>query len=813
MIGFDDLAVILPPAWSAMEHELIRRAYAVAEQAHAGQARASGEPYITHCLTVARELAELHMPPEVVAAGLLHDTVEDCYAKLLDLERAFGAAVTRAADAEAEITQKIERLRKEGKANPSRATQEIEKNLHRQMFGFIKHEFGAEVAQLVEGVSKLTQLPRVSKDGDTAADRNVENLRKLMLALNEDLRVVIIKLADRLHNMRTLHYVKPEKQGRIARETLEIFAPLANRMGIWRLKSELEDLSFQYLYPAKYHDIVAHLEEDRLERERVMAAIIVQVREALAQHGLTARLSGRPKHIYSIFKKMERKGVRFDEVRDVRAVRVILPDPPLLPDKKRDKKQESAACYAALGVIHSVWRPVPGEFDDYVNASKPNGYQSLHTAVIFDDGKTLEVQIRTETMHEQAEIGMAAHWQYKEGGHRHKQEYLQQINMMRSVLKDLRHTEAGDFLDALKSNLFQDRVYVFTPKGDIIDLPAGSTPIDFAYHVHTSVGDRCRGAKANGRIVNLDYQLEMGDKVEILTTKQGGPSRDWLNPELGLVKSHRAQQKIRNWFRKQDRASLIITGREELEKLLRRLGLEGMRHEDVSQLVGGPRRIEDFYVAVATDDISIVAISGRLLEEEKNTEAVAAEEPVIQLTPPAAVSTSDTIAVLGLSGMLTTLAQCCKPVPDDPIMGYITRGRGATVHRQDCPNMLRLRQKEPERCVQVTWPRSADDQARSEPVQKTNGKTETLPTSAERARPRYSASIILRAYDRDRLVQDVTGVVADESLSMSALHASAHNSYAVVQATVETTDAQKLARVLSRLEKLPNVIEVRRQKG
>lgn len=712
----DDLIHLLPDSWPPTEADYIRRAFAVADQAHAGQKRASGEPYVQHCLQVAAILAELKMHPTVVAAGLLHDTVEDTALTLDDIQR----------------------------------------------------DFGEEVARLVNGVTKLAQLPRVSKEGNTPIDRNVENLRKLMLALNEDLRVIIIKLADRLHNMRTLQFVRPEKQGRIARETLEIFAPLANRLGIWALKSELEDLSFQYLYSDKFREIQGRLAEYRDERERTMAQIIQQVQAAMRKHNLEVEVSGRPKHIYSIFKKMERKGVGFDEVYDVRAVRILVKDKSL--------------CYAALGIIHSLWRPIPGEFDDYIAAPKHNAYQSLHTAVLYDDGKTLEVQIRTPEMHEGAEYGMAAHWRYKEGG-KQKAAYEQRVNMLRSVLEELRHTEAGDFLAALKSNLFQDRVYAFTPKGDIIDLPAGSTPIDFAYHVHTSVGDRCRGAKVNGRIVSLDYHLEMGDQVEVITAKQGGPSRDWLNSDLGLVKSHRAKQKIRQWFHKQDQAKQITEGQAVLERQLRRLGLEDQNHEALAHRFGF-KRAEELYIALATDDLATVDIAAMLFEAEQ-----AESQTVLETLPahaPREIISSNEISILGIKGMLTNLARCCRPAPGDAIIGYITRGRGATIHRLDCPNAMRHREQEPERFVKVSW---------------------------GQAQRTYPVAIIVRAYDRDRLVQDVSTIVGDEHLNMSSFVAKSKNSIATVEATLEITDVQSLLRVLARIEKLPNVIEARRQKA
>ncbi|MGZ9222264.1 MAG: RelA/SpoT family protein [Anaerolineales bacterium] len=491
----------LPDNYTLADRELIQRAYRVAEEAHREQKRHSGEPYINHCLAVASILADLRVPPEVVAAGLLHDTVEDTTITLNDIRR----------------------------------------------------DFGGTMAVLVDGVTKLTNLPRVSRgdqhaensngnngNGSEPSDAETQNLalgrkqdlvsetlRKTFLAMGEDVRVVLIKLADRLHNMRTLGFMPEHKRKRISKETLDIFAPLANRLGIWQIKWELEDLGFRYLNPEKYKEIAEQIQERRPDREIQIESIKANLLRLLESHNIKAEISGRPKHIYSIYKKMTQKGKPFDLVRDVRAVRLIVPDVP--------------SCYAALGVIHTHWRPIPGEFDDYIAAPKDNFYQSLHTAVIYEDKRPLEVQIRTAEMHQNAEYGIAAHWRYKEGAHRDKS-YEQRINWLRTMMEwrtDV--NDAQEFVEGMKSDVFQDRVYVFTPRGDIIDLSAGSTAIDFAYHVHTDIGHRCRGARVNGKLVPLYQELKTGDQVEILTAKRGGPSRDWLNPNLGLVKTQRAR--------------------------------------------------------------------------------------------------------------------------------------------------------------------------------------------------------------------------------------------------------------------------------
>ncbi len=710
----------LPEHVSPADRELIERAYRVAERAHRGQDRASGEPYIQHCLAVASILNNLGAPPAAIAAALLHDTVEDTNITLKDLER----------------------------------------------------DFGAEVARLVDGVTKLTQLPRVSKrEGRGKAERTSraelaqETLRKTFLAMGEDVRVVLIKLADRLHNMRTLSHLPAEKRERIARETMEIFAPLANRLGIWQLKWELEDLAFRYVYPDKYKEIARFVAERREDREKELAVICERVQEVLARAGIKAEVSGRPKHLYSIYRKIERKGVHFDEVYDVRGVRVIV--------------ENEQKCYLALGMIHNEWKPVPGTFDDYIATPKDNFYQSLHTAVIFDDGKTLEVQIRTPEMHENAEYGIAAHWRYKEG-RRRDEAYEQRILWLRKLMEWRQDVDdAGDFVDAMKSDVFDDRVYVFTPRGDVIDLPAGSTPIDFAYHIHTEIGHRCRGAKVNGKLVSLDYKLQTGQMVEILTAKRGGPSRDWLNPSLEMVKSQRARSKIRQWFKRQDRQQNITHGRSLLERELRRLGIEGVTYEQMARDLEYDG-VEDLLAAIGCGDIHLGKVVAKLVEKE---------EPGLGLQKPgrkarrAGPMGGEEVSVLGVSGVLTHLARCCNPAPGDPIVGYVTRGRGVTIHRRDCPNILRVGDRDRERLIQVTWGQE---------------------------RQTYPVRVRLRAYDRDGLMRDVSTLVANEGISMSSIHVSTKNSLAIFDLEMGVEDIAQLSRVLNRLEALPNVLEARR---
>ncbi len=702
---------------SQEDRELIERAYEVAERAHAGQTRASGEPYIVHSLAVALMLADLHLDPKTIAAGLLHDVPED-------------TAVT--------IDQ-------------------------------VREMFGTEVASLVDGVTKLGQIDRLSSEGRASIEeQRAESLRKMFLAMVHDVRVVLIKLADRLHNMRTLGALPEDKRRRIAQETLDIFAPLANRLGFWQLKWELEDLSFRYLDPEMYREIAQRIAERRGDRERQIAQVAATLKERLREAGIEAVVDGRPKHIYSIYRKMQRKGLDFDQIYDVQGVRVIV-------DTVSD-------CYASLGVVHSLWTPIPGEFDDYIATPKDNMYQSLHTAVVGPDGKPLEVQIRTHEMHRTAEYGIAAHWRYKEGSKQRDIAFEKKIAWLRSLMEWRQEVaSASEFLDSMKTDVFQDRVYVFTPKGEVIDLPAGSTPIDFAYHIHSEIGDRCRGAKVNGRLVSLDYQLRTGDQVEIITAKRGGPSRDWLNPHLGYVKTSRAQQKIRQWFKKQDRAENIAQGRAIVERELKRLGLEDVNLEQLGRALQFDK-VDDFFAAVGYGDVSLQHLTTKALEIEREVAAELALPPTAP--PPPQVSTSE-VTVTGVGNLLTTLAKCCNPLPGDEIVGYITRGRGVTIHRRDCPNLLARTDRE--RLIQVDW--------------------------GVAKRQTYPVKIEVSAYDRGGLLRDIAAVVADEKASMSAVNARTdkRDNTAIFTATLEIEDIDQLSRILTRIYRLPNVLEVRRQ--
>jgi GTP diphosphokinase / guanosine-3',5'-bis(diphosphate) 3'-diphosphatase len=648
----------------------------------------------------------------------------------------------------------------------------------------VRLDFGATIATLVDGVTKLTNLPRVSR-GDQHAeiingngeideeaeaarlrkrkqDLASETLRKTFLAMGEDVRVVLIKLADRLHNMRTLGHMPETKRRRIAQQTFDIFAPLANRLGIWQMKWELEDLSFRYINPEKYKEIAEQLAERRPDREASVSAIIESIRALLEKHNIPIEISGRPKHIYSIYKKMIRKDKPFELVRDIRAVRLIVPDIP--------------ACYATMGLIHTTWRPLSGEFDDYIAAPKDNFYQSLHTAVIYDDGKPVEVQIRTHEMNQNAELGIAAHWRYKEGKARDLA-FEQHVNWLRAMM-DWKHDvdDAQEFVDGMKSDVFQDRVYVFTPKGDIIDLPAGSTPIDFAYHVHTDIGHRCRGARVNGKLVPLDHVLKTSDQLDILTAKRGGPSRDWLNSNLGLVRTQRARSKIRAWFKKEDHEKNLTSGRALLERELQRLGMGETNLEALGRSLGY-KQPDEMYEDLGCGDLSLSKIVKLLSETTGVADALEADVPISEAV------TTEAINVVGLKGLLTSIAKCCNPTPGDQIIGYITRGRGASIHRQDCPNVLRM--KDRERLVKVSW--------------------------GEHVRT-YSVPIRISAYDRTGLMGEISNLLNNEGVNIADVGVKVAHSMADMRLIIEVRDISHLSRILTRIESIPNVLTALRVK-
>src|ERR1700730_15014232 len=677
--------------------KMVRKAYERAASAHHGQRRLSGEDYVNHPLEVAAILADLQLDAQTLAAALLHDTVED-------------TALT---------------------------ADEVEK------------EFGAEVARLVEGVTKLGRISI-----RTDQQQQAENIRKMMVAMAEDLRVVLIKLADRLHNMRTLDPLPEVKRRKICRETLDIYAPLAHRLGIGQIKWELEDLAFRNLEPEAYEDVVKRIARKRNDRESLVSDLREILARELEKVGIQAEITGRPKHIYSVWQKMTRENKDFSEIYDLSAIRVHV-------ESVRD-------CYGVLGVVHSLWKPVPGRFKDYVAMPKSNGYQSLHTTVITHTGEPIEIQIRTHEMHRVAEFGVAAHWTYKEGGK--DASFDQKLSWLRSLLEW--QNEVGDaesFLDTVKVDLFQDEVYVFTPKGDVLNLPAGSSPVDFAYRIHTEVGHHCIGAKVNGRMVPLDYELKNGEIVEILTSKgPHGPSPDWLN----FVKSASAKERIRKWFKSQRREENVAKGNDLLDKELHRMHRVNLADLDEGKLVEIAtlhrfNGVDDFLAAIGYGDLSPHAVVMRMALSTDG----AGDLKAIPLIPN--VQPTPRVLVQGEKGVLTKIAPCCQPVPGDAIVGYTTRGRGVTVHRADCINAV-----------------NAQDMARVVPVD----------WDAE-ATHLYPVAIKIEAWDRQGLLRDIATVVAENRVNMSALEVHVYDDKtAVVSATVEIDSLAQLSRVMEKLE-------------
>ena len=700
--------------------DLIKDAYAFAEQAHAGQMRASGDPYIQHPLDAALTIASLQLDVVSIAAALLHDVQEDCGV----------------------------------------SSQEIAKR------------FGPDVARLVEGATKLSRLEFRSQSGPSPSGTlQAENLRKMFLAMAEDVRVVIVKLADRLHNMRTLDFKPAEARRRIAEETMEIYAPLASRLGIWQIKWQLEDLSFRHLEPAKYREIVTLVASKRTTREHYVDQVETILKEELDRHGLQAEVMGRAKHIYSIYQKMEKyaeQGKSFSEIYDLLALRVLV-------DSVSD-------CYNALGTVHGLWRPIPGQFDDYIANPKESMYQSLHTTVMCLGARPLEVQIRTHEMHRLAEYGVAAHWRYKEGGKRDVR-YEERMAWLRQLLEWQRDLSVADeFVESVKTDLFRDQVFIYTPKGDIKDLPAGSTPLDFAYRIHTDLGNQCVGAKVNGRLVGLNTQLQNGDIVQIVTSKSSrGPSRDWLNADLGYIKTSHAREKIRQWFRKQEREENVERGRELLEKELRRLGMGVSEcQEDLLRLFHY-ENLDDFLAAVGYGGINTQHIGLRLA-------SLVQGETEPRLPPPQGEGlrqvTMPSVQVLGTGDLLTQIARCCSPVPGDEIIGYVTRSRGVSIHRRDCVNILH--EDEPERLIEASW---------------------GLQTQS------YPVAVLIEAYDRVGLLRDVSQLVADEKVNIAGVRTNEHgDGSTTVYLTLETTGIEQLSRLLTKIEMIRGIMSASRMR-
>lgn len=709
---------------------IVEKAYTFARDAHKEQFRKSGEPYIIHPIQVAGILAELRMDPSTVASGFLHDVVEDTPVTLDDL----------------------------------------------------KAEFGEEVAMLVDGVTKLGKIKYKSHE-----EQQAENHRKMFIAMAQDIRVILIKLADRLHNMRTLKHLPTQKQRRIANETLEIFAPLAHRLGISRVKWELEDTALRYLNPQQYYRIVHLMRQKRDERERYLQDVIDGVNDNLEELNIQADITGRPKHIYSIYRKMSIQQKQFNEIYDLLAVRIIV--------------SSIKDCYAVLGIIHTRWKPMPGRFKDYIAMPKSNMYQSIHTTVIGPQGEPLEVQIRTTEMHQIAEYGVAAHWAYKEGKVVNaKTSFDNKMTWFREILEYQNEADnAEDFMESLKLDLFSDVVYVFTPKGDVYELPNGSVPLDFAYRIHTEIGNKTIGAKVNGKIVTLDYQLKTGDIIDILTSKHSyGPSRDWLK----LVKTSQARNKIKQFFKRQTKEENVEKGRDAVEKELRQSGYDPKDYltnphlEQVAAKLNFSHE-DDLFAAVGYNGLTPVQVANRLTEKERREREAEQETEKLLTQFENKVSNSEAnneklkikhnagVVVQGVGNLLIRLSRCCNPVPGDEIIGYITKGRGISIHRKDCPNVQSI---EEERLIEVEW-EAADLQAKND----------------------YNVDIEVYGYNRNGLLNEILQVVNSLTSNINGVNAKVdQNKMATLVLTLQIHNINHLQRVVDKIKQIPDIYAVRR---
>ena len=701
----------------------VQEAYRFASEAHDGQFRKSGEPFIEHPLNTALYLADLHLDHTALIAALLHDVVEDT-----------------------SVTQ-----------------DEVSKR------------FGNEVSKLVDGVTKLTQTEMLNigvedeirplQNANEAA--RAASIRKMLMTMAEDVRVVMIKLADRLHNMRTLDSMPEARKRAIAQETLDIYAPLAHRLGMWEFKWLLEDLAFQHMNPDEYRKISRMLASKRGEREVYIERVVGILEDELETAGVRAQVTGRPKHIYSIHRKTQKYAAlnrTVNDINDLFALRVIV-------DNVGD-------CYAALGVVHAKWRPLQGEFDDYIASPKDNMYQSLHTAVLCEDAAPVEIQIRTGEMHQLAEYGVAAHWLYKEGSS-DDQSFEEKMTWLRQILEWQREVAgAEDFVESFKTDIFKNQVYVYTPKGDLKEMPVGATPVDFAYRIHTDVGHRCIGAKVNGKLVPLQHQLEIGDMVEIVTSKSvRGPSRDWLNENKGYLKTSHARSKVRQWFNRQERRASVQTGREVFTREFRRLDTT-MSEEEIAELMGYAN-LEEFFVGLGNGSLSMRQVVGKLT-------TLVDEPPEDETAMPVSLPEPESgIEVLGVGDLLTRMARCCNPIGGHAIIGYITRGRGITVHRRTCPNIMR--ESESERLVEVDW-----------------GKTRTL----------YPVQIRVESWDRVGLLSDVTSLVADEGVNIvQSITGGQEDDLSIINLTVTIENIEQLNRLFSKMEGVVGVLNVSRIVG
>ncbi len=695
---------------------MVEQAYQFATESHAGQTRMSGGPYIEHPLETALFLADLRLDVTTIAVALLHDVMEDCGVTYSD----------------------------------------------------IKDAFGDDVARLVDGVSKLNRmdaktLAHESSSNSTEDRIQAESLRKMLVAMAEDIRVVLVKLADRLHNMETLDALPEVRRRAIAQETLDIYGPLAHRLGIWNIKWRLEDLAFRHLENDMYHKISKMLATRRQERESYIEKVMDVLREQLELANLEAQVVGRPKHIYSIYKKMlkyQAQGMELSQIHDLYAVRVLV--------------RSKADCYNALGLVHDLWHPMPGQFDDYIGSPKDNRYRSLHTTVMCEGGNPLEVQIRTYEMHQVAEYGVAAHWRYKEGssGDVLFEDKMTWLRQLLDWQREVSGTE--EFLESVKTDLFKDQVFVYTPKGDIVELPSGSTPLDFAYKIHTELGHRCIGGKVNGRLVSLDRQLQNGDTIEILTTKVArGPSLDWLNPNLGYLRSASAKEKVRQWFRRQEKSANIQRGGDLLRKELKRLSVT-MDEEEVARTFRYDST-DDFLAALGSGNISEVQLVGRLSsQQEKTTKKAQSNLPIS--------SPTTGVQVLGVGDLLIRMGRCCNPLPGEEIIGYVTRTQGVTVHKIGCPNLRN--EDEPERLVSVDW-----------------GEARSL----------YPVRVDIQAWDRVGLLKDITTLVSDDKVNIASVVTTENSDgTATISLTLYTTGVDQLSRLFNKLEGVRGVISATR---
>lgn len=707
------------------ECDQVLKAFELADKAHEGQFRASGEPYIMHPLAVADILAHLQIDHITLMAALMHDVVEDTSYSKEDLEEMFGS----------------------------------------------------EVAFLVDGVTKLNQFQYETKE-----DRQMENYRKMILAMAKDVRVVVIKLGDRLHNMRTLKHMRSDKQKRIAKETLEIFAPLAHRLGIFNVKWELEDLSFRYLEPEKYYDLVDQMKQKRQVREDIVNDTMSQLTKALSEAHIKADIKGRPKHFYSIYKKMKKDNRDLSQIYDLLAVRVIVDS---IPD-----------CYAVLGIAHSLWKPLPYRFKDYISMPKSNMYQSLHTTVIGTMGQPVEIQIRTWEMHRVSEYGVAAHWRYKEGNKNGDKEFDQKVAWLRQVLEWQDTSNPTELVNALKIDVFSGEVFVFTPKGDVVKLPIGSVPLDFAYRVHTDVGHHCVGAKVNGKIVPLDYTLQNGDIVDIITSKTGRPSLDWLN----IVGSSESKSKIRNWFKRENKAENIEKGLDSLEKEAKRLNhnwkelcADNRLQHVTKQLKAGTE--EEMFAACGYGGIPVSTVLLRLIELYKKSKEVeeskrSTEQIIEKLKSQGQKKTKNGTGVLvkGEAGVMVRMAKCCNPVPGDDIIGYITRGRGVSIHRCDCPSMGHSAE-DLERMIEVSWDGSSGES--------------------------FHVGIDIQAYDRAGILMEVMAVLSELKITITNINAKVQEDTknVSINLVVDIRDISQLDFVMTKLRRIREVYTVQRSKG